>query len=93
MTLLHLVSRHLLLQVAHFCNSGSEANELALMMARLHTGNHDMLMLRNAYHGGLTDALLGTLGHSTWKFNLPTVRSAAAQQKGARSLWHLQTDM
>ena len=49
------------------------------MMARLHTGNHDVLMLRNAYHGGLTDALLGTLGHSTWKFNLPTVRSAAVE--------------
>ena len=61
------------------------------MMARLHTGNHDVLMLRNAYHGGLTDALLGTLGHSTWKFNLPTVRSAAVELMGARSLGKCKT--
>lgn len=61
------------------------------MMARLHTGNHDVLMLRNAYHGGLTDALLGTLGHSTWKFNLPTVRHAAVELMGARSPGTLQT--
>ena len=81
-----MLSRQLLPQVAHFCNSGSEANELALMMARLHTGNHDVLMLRNAYHGGLTDALLGTLGHSTWKFNLPTVRYAAVELMCVRTL-------
>src|SRR5256885_3703327 len=36
----------------YFVNSGSEANDLALLMARLFTGNYDMIALRNAYHGG-----------------------------------------
>ncbi len=37
--------------VVHFTNSGAEAIDLALMMARTHTGNHDVLALRNSYHG------------------------------------------
>jgi alanine-glyoxylate transaminase/(R)-3-amino-2-methylpropionate-pyruvate transaminase len=37
--------------VVHFTNSGAEAVDLALMMARAHTGNHDFLALWNAYHG------------------------------------------
>ncbi len=37
--------------VVHFTNSGSEAIDLALMMARSHTGNHDFIALRNSYHG------------------------------------------
>lgn len=39
------------LKVCYFVNSGSEANDLALLMARLHTGNYDILALRNCYHG------------------------------------------
>lgn len=34
-----------------FCNSGSEANDLALLMARLYTGSFDVIALRNAFHG------------------------------------------
>lgn len=37
--------------VVHFTNSGAEAIDLALMMARSHSGNNDMLALRNSYHG------------------------------------------
>ena len=37
--------------VVHFTNSGAEAVDLALMMARRFTGNHDILSLRNSYHG------------------------------------------
>jgi alanine-glyoxylate transaminase/(R)-3-amino-2-methylpropionate-pyruvate transaminase len=37
--------------VAHFTNSGAEAVDLALTMARTCTGNADMLALRNGYHG------------------------------------------
>ena len=33
------------LKVCYFVNSGSEANDLALMMARLHTGNFDSIAL------------------------------------------------
>ncbi len=58
------------LKVCYFCNSGSEANDLALMMARLSTGNYDMLALRNAYHGGNASGM-GVTAHSTWKFNVP----------------------
>ena len=39
------------LDVTYFVNSGSEANDLAIMMARLYTGNFDILALQNAYHG------------------------------------------
>ena len=37
--------------VVHFTNSGAEAIDLAMAMARTHTGNLDLLALRTAYHG------------------------------------------
>src|SRR3982751_6671316 len=40
------------LKVSYFVNSGSEANDLALLMARAYTGNYDAIALRNGYHGG-----------------------------------------
>jgi alanine-glyoxylate transaminase/(R)-3-amino-2-methylpropionate-pyruvate transaminase len=58
------------LSVCYFVNSGSEANDLALMMARLYTGNYDVIALRNAYHGGIASAM-GITAHSTWKYNYP----------------------
>lgn len=39
------------LRVCFFVNSGSEANDLALRMARTHTGREDVIVLENAYHG------------------------------------------
>lgn len=39
------------LSVCYFVNSGSEANELAIRIARTHTHAEDMLVLENAYHG------------------------------------------
>ncbi len=39
------------LAVCFFVNSGSEANELALRLARAHTGARDMLVVDGAYHG------------------------------------------
>ncbi len=58
------------LKVCYFVNSGSEANDLALLMARLYTGNYDVIALRNAYHGGNV-AGMGVTAHSGWKFNVP----------------------
>ena len=58
------------LKICYFVNSGSEANDLALLMARLSTGNYDMIALRNAYHGGNASGM-GLTAHSTWKFNVP----------------------
>lgn len=58
------------LKVCYFVNSGSEANDLALLMARAYTGTYDVIALRNAYHGG-NAAGLALTAHSTWKFNVP----------------------
>lgn len=58
------------LKVCYFVNSGSEANDLALLMARAYTGAYDMIALRNAYHGGNASGMSVT-AQSTWKFNVP----------------------
>ena len=58
------------LGVCYFVNSGSEANDLALLMARLYTGNYDIVALRNGYHGG-SASTMGLTAHSTWKYNYP----------------------
>ncbi|MDP9064477.1 MAG: aminotransferase class III-fold pyridoxal phosphate-dependent enzyme [Pseudomonadota bacterium] len=39
------------LKVCFFVNSGSEANELAIRLARAHTGQRDLIVLEQAYHG------------------------------------------
>jgi alanine-glyoxylate transaminase/(R)-3-amino-2-methylpropionate-pyruvate transaminase len=55
------------LDVTYFVNSGSEANDLAIQIARLYTGNTDVIALRNSYHGAspFTNTLTS---HSTWKY-------------------------
>jgi alanine-glyoxylate transaminase/(R)-3-amino-2-methylpropionate-pyruvate transaminase len=58
------------LKVCYFVNSGSEANDLAILMARAFTGNYDVLALRNCYHGGSMQTM-GLTSHHTWKFNVP----------------------
>ena len=55
------------LDVTYFVNTGSEANDLAVTMARLFTGNLDVIAVRNAYHGG-SPSSLGLTSHHTWKF-------------------------
>ncbi|HEY6223770.1 MAG TPA: aminotransferase class III-fold pyridoxal phosphate-dependent enzyme, partial [Gemmatimonadales bacterium] len=39
------------LSVCYFVNSGSEANELALRLARAYTGKRDVVVVEGAYHG------------------------------------------
>jgi len=58
------------LDVTYFVNDGSEANDLAVTMARLFTGNTDVIALRNGYHGG-SPSSMGLTSHSTWKFPVP----------------------
>ena len=58
------------LKVVYFVNSGSEANDLALLMARAYTGSYDLIALRNAYHGN-SQSTMGLTSHHTWKFNVP----------------------
>jgi 4-aminobutyrate aminotransferase-like enzyme/Ser/Thr protein kinase RdoA (MazF antagonist) len=55
------------LRVCFFVNSGSEANELALRLARAHTGWEDVIVLEHAYHGH-TNTLIDV---SPYKFNGP----------------------
>lgn len=52
--------------VVHFTNSGSEAIDLAMTMARSYTGNLDLLALRSAYHGP-TAAAQSITGISGWR--------------------------
>ena len=42
------------LSVCYFVNSGSEANELAIRLARTHTKARDLIVLDHAYHGNTT---------------------------------------
>jgi 4-aminobutyrate aminotransferase-like enzyme/Ser/Thr protein kinase RdoA (MazF antagonist) len=53
------------LSVCFFTNSGSEANELALRLARTYTGRRDVICVDHAYHGN-TQALIDI---SPYKFN------------------------
>jgi alanine-glyoxylate transaminase/(R)-3-amino-2-methylpropionate-pyruvate transaminase len=61
------------LDVTYLVNSGSEANDLAVTMARLYTGRVDVIALRNGYHGG-SPSTMALNGLHTWK--LPTQQSA-----------------
>jgi len=55
------------LDKSYFTNSGSEANEIAILSAREHTGHHDVIALRNGYHGG-TSNTMGLTAHGNWRF-------------------------
>lgn len=55
------------LRVCYFVNSGSEANELALRLARARTGCDDTIVLEHAYHGHTTTLI----NISPYKFNGP----------------------
>jgi 4-aminobutyrate aminotransferase-like enzyme/Ser/Thr protein kinase RdoA (MazF antagonist) len=55
------------LRVCYFVNSGSEANELALRLARAHTRRRDVIVLDAAYHGNTTTLI----DISPYKFNGP----------------------
>ncbi|XP_003967026.2 ethanolamine-phosphate phospho-lyase [Takifugu rubripes] len=45
------------LSVCYFVNSGSEANDLALRLARNFTGHDDIITLENAYHGHVSSLI------------------------------------
>ena len=55
------------LGVCFVLNSASEANELALRLARAHTGGEDIIVLDSAYHGHTT----GLIDISPYKFAGP----------------------
>ena len=51
----------------YFSNSGSEANEIAVLTAREAKKRQLVVSLRHGYHGG-TNATVNLCGHSSWKF-------------------------
>jgi len=60
------------LSVCFFVNSGSEANELALRLAKTHTGHQDLIVIDGAYHGN-TGSLVDI---SPYKFDGPGGKGA-----------------
>lgn len=78
------------LSVCFFVNSGSEANELAIRLARAHTKAREMIVLDHAYHGNTTTLIdispykhdgRGGEGAPSWvnKAPLPTAAHDAQQ--------------
>ncbi|WPC03306.1 aminotransferase class III-fold pyridoxal phosphate-dependent enzyme [Pseudomonas benzenivorans] len=53
------------LNVCFFVNSGSEANDLAIRLARAYTGQRDLITVDHAYHGHLSSLI----DVSPYKFN------------------------
>jgi 4-aminobutyrate aminotransferase-like enzyme len=49
-----------------FTNSGTEANETAVLAARCYTGSHEIVALRHSYHGRSAVAMAAT-GQSSWR--------------------------
>lgn len=48
------------LSYAFFCNSGAEANEAAIKMARKHTGKHHIIVFEQSFHGRTFGAMSAT---------------------------------
>jgi 4-aminobutyrate aminotransferase-like enzyme len=60
------ITPHRKLTKTFFTNSGTEANETAIVTARCATGNTEVIALRHSYHG--RSALAMTLtAHASWK--------------------------
>jgi 4-aminobutyrate aminotransferase-like enzyme len=53
-----------------FTNSGTEANETAILAARCYTGNSEIVALRHAYHGR-SSAAMSLTGQGAWRLGPP----------------------
>jgi 4-aminobutyrate aminotransferase-like enzyme len=82
------------LQVCYFVNSGSEANELALRLARAHTRARDLIVLEAAYHGNTTTLIdispykadgPGGIGHASWVHVVPVADVYRGEHKAGNS--------
>jgi 4-aminobutyrate aminotransferase-like enzyme len=58
------------LQKSFFTNSGTEANETAILMARAYTGRHEVVALRHSYSGRSALAMSLT-GNFAWRVGGP----------------------
>jgi 4-aminobutyrate aminotransferase-like enzyme len=58
------------LRKSFFTNSGTEANETAILAARCYTGSTEVIALRHSYHGR-SAGTMGLTGQATWKLGPP----------------------
>jgi len=58
------------LRKSFFTNSGSEANETAIVAARCFTGSSEIIALRHSYHGR-TWGTMGLTGQASWRLGPP----------------------
>ena len=88
------------LSVCFFVNSGSEANELALRLARAHTKALDLIVLDHAYHGNTTTLIdispykhngPGGVGPPSWVHKVSLPSSAGDAQEVTHVLEHLKS--
>ena len=90
---------------AFFCNSGTEANENAMRMARLATGRENIITFSGGFHGRTADAISATFlgkyrelgkpnvpGHLEAEFgNIDSVRALANERVAAIMLEPIQS--
>jgi acetylornithine aminotransferase/acetylornithine/N-succinyldiaminopimelate aminotransferase len=90
---------------AFFCNSGTEANENAMRMARMHTGRERVITFSGGFHGRTADAISATFlgkyrvigkpnvpGHVEAEFgNIESVRQLADETVAAIMLEPIQS--
>lgn len=55
-----MLTKHSGFEKAFFCNSGAEANEAAIKLARKHTGRSDVISMQNSFHGRTLATLAAT---------------------------------
>jgi 4-aminobutyrate aminotransferase len=58
------------LKRSFFTNSGTEANEMAVLAARIHTNRSEIVALRHSYHGR-SSMMLSMTGQSVWRIGAP----------------------
>lgn len=90
---------------AFFCNSGTEANENAMRMARLSTGRENIITFTGGFHGRTADSISATFlgkyrelgkpnvpGHLAAEFgNIESVRALANESTAAIMLEPIQS--
>jgi len=90
---------------AFFCNSGTEANENAMRMARMYTGRENVITFTGGFHGRTADAISATFlgkyreigkpnvpGHIEAEFgNIDSVRAVADETVAAIMLEPIQS--
>jgi len=68
------------LKKSFFTNSGTEANETAIILAKVFTKRHEIIVLRHSY-SGRSHLSLNTAGHASWRIlesSIPGIKHAHA---------------